>query len=248
MGTAQGREQRTKKKGAAQPCRLYVVRHGTTTMNVQNRYRGRRDIPLDAQGYQDAVDAARRLSTEGLTAVYTGPLRRTIATAQIIADEARVPDIRILHGLVNLDYGDWEGMTADLRDTEARYLHVSRGPRRASADRRDGDLPKRLVGIARVRESGRRARADARQRRGDVRRLADLIGEQTRHGGGGRRWDAVRSPGSWSIPKAPSRWSIPPPAAFPTPPHAPGSRARLPGSAAPLRRSFSQTCVDAGQV
>jgi broad specificity phosphatase PhoE len=82
-------------------------------MNVQNRYRGRRDIPLDAQGYQDAVDAARRLSTEGLTAVYTGPLRRTIATAQIIADEARVPDIRILHGLVNLDYGDWEGMTAD---------------------------------------------------------------------------------------------------------------------------------------
>jgi len=82
-------------------------------MNVQNRYRGRRDIPLDAQGYQDAVDAARRLSTEGLTAVYTGPLRRTIATAQIIADEARVPDIRILHGLVNLDYGDWEGMTAE---------------------------------------------------------------------------------------------------------------------------------------
>jgi broad specificity phosphatase PhoE len=113
VGTAQGRTQRAKKKGTAEPCRLYVIRHGTTTMNVQNRYRGRRDIPLDAQGYQDAVDAARRLSTEGLTAVYTGPLRRTIATAQIIADEARVPDIRILHGLVNLDYGDWEGMTAD---------------------------------------------------------------------------------------------------------------------------------------
>src|SRR6476661_11273999 len=91
-------------------CTLYVVRHGTTTMNVENRYRGRCDVPLDAQGYQDAVDAARRLSDAGLTAVYTGPLRRTIATAQIIADEARVPDIRILHGLVNLDYGDWEGM------------------------------------------------------------------------------------------------------------------------------------------
>ena len=93
-------------------CTLYLVRHGTTTMNVENRYRGRRDIPLDAQGYQDAVDAARRLSGEGLEAVYTGPLRRTIATAQIIADEARVPDIRILHGLINVDYGVWEGMTA----------------------------------------------------------------------------------------------------------------------------------------
>lgn len=94
-------------------CRLYLVRHGTTVMNVQNRYRGRRDIPLDAQGYQDAVDAARRLSAVGLAAVYTGPLRRTIATAQIIADAAGVPDLRILHGLNNLDYGVWEGMTAD---------------------------------------------------------------------------------------------------------------------------------------
>ena len=70
-------------------------------------------IPLDAQGYQDAVDAARRLSAVGLAAVYTGPLRRTIATAQIIADAAGVPDLRILHGLNNLDYGMWEGMTAD---------------------------------------------------------------------------------------------------------------------------------------
>ena len=43
-------------------CTLYVVRHGTTTMNVENRYRGRCDVPLDAQGYQDAVDAARQLS------------------------------------------------------------------------------------------------------------------------------------------------------------------------------------------
>jgi len=111
---------------AADVCCIHVVRHGTTTMNVQNRYRGRRDIPLDAQGYQDAVDAARRLSTVGLTAVYTGPLRRTISTAQIIADEARVPDIRILHGLVNLDYGDWEGMTAEeaeIFDPEGFHLY-----------------------------------------------------------------------------------------------------------------------------
>jgi broad specificity phosphatase PhoE len=94
-------------------CRIYLVRHGTTTMNVENRYRGRCDIPLDAQGYQDAVDAARILSKVGLAAVYTGPLRRTIATAQIIADEARVPDLRVLHGLNNVDYGVWEGMTSE---------------------------------------------------------------------------------------------------------------------------------------
>jgi broad specificity phosphatase PhoE len=97
----------------ADVCELYLIRHGTTTLNVQNRYRGRRDVPLDAQGWADAVDAARQLSPVGLSAVYAGPLRRTINTAQVIADECRIPDVRILHGLVNLDYGEWEGMTAE---------------------------------------------------------------------------------------------------------------------------------------
>ncbi len=114
--------------GEAEACRLYLVRHGTTTLNVQNRYRGRRDIPLDTQGYQDAVDAARRLSSVGLAAVYTGPLRRAMATGQIIADASGVPDLRILHGLNNLDYGAWEGMTADeaaAYDPEAHALYRS---------------------------------------------------------------------------------------------------------------------------
>src|SRR3954466_6516697 len=92
---------------------LHLIRHGTTTMNVENRYRGRRDVPLDAQGWADAVEAARALSPMGVAAVYAGPLRRTINTAQVIADECRVPDVRILHGLVNLDYGEWEGMTSE---------------------------------------------------------------------------------------------------------------------------------------
>ena len=115
-------------------CLLYLVRHGTTTMNVENRYRGRRDIPLDAQGYQDAVDAARRLSGHGLAAVYTSPLRRAVATAQIIADEASVPDLRILHGLNNVDYGAWEGMTTEeaaMFDPEAFALYRT-SPNRAA--------------------------------------------------------------------------------------------------------------------
>jgi broad specificity phosphatase PhoE len=136
-------------EAALAPCRLYIVRHGTTTMNVENRYRGRRDIPLDAQGYQDAVDAARLLSGVGLTAVYTGPLRRTIATAQIIADEARLPDLRILHGLNNVDYGVWEGMTsqeAAMYDPEAFTLYrTSPGRAACPMGERLGDARDRMV-------------------------------------------------------------------------------------------------------
>jgi broad specificity phosphatase PhoE len=116
---------------------------------VENRYRGRRDIPLDAQGYQDAVDAARRLSRTGLAAVYTGPLRRTIATAQIIADEARVPDLRIMHGLNNVDYGAWEGMTAAeaaMFDPEAFELYRT-APSRAGCPlgERLSDAEQRMI-------------------------------------------------------------------------------------------------------
>src|SRR6266566_8905478 len=130
-------------------CRLYLIRHGTTTMNVENRYRGRRDVPLDAQGYQDAVDAARHLSGVGLSAVYTGPLRRTIATAQIIADEARVPDLRILHGLTNVDYGAWEGMTAEeaARFDPAAFALYRESPGDAACPlgERLGDAQQRMV-------------------------------------------------------------------------------------------------------
>jgi broad specificity phosphatase PhoE len=128
----------TLKRPAGSPgattCQLFLVRHGTTTMNKENRYRGRCDVPLDAQGYQDAVDAARLLSDVGLSAVYANPLRRVMATAQIIADEAGVPDLRILHGLNNVDYGAWEGLTAAeaaARDPEAFALYRT-SPSRAA--------------------------------------------------------------------------------------------------------------------
>ena len=133
---------------------IYLVRHGTTTLNVQNRYRGRRDVPLDAQGWADAVEAARALSGTGLTAVYAGPLRRTINTAQVIADECRIPDVRILHGLINLDYGVWEGMTsgeAAMYDPAMFQLYKS-SPQDAACPNgeRLNDAQKRMIEAIRV--------------------------------------------------------------------------------------------------
>jgi broad specificity phosphatase PhoE len=149
----------------ADTCRLYLVRHGTTTLNVENRYRGRRDIPLDAQGYQDAVNAARCLSGAGLAAVYTGPLRRTIATAQIIADEAGVPDLRILHGLTNVDYGAWEGMTAEeaaMFDPKAFALYqMSPGRAACPLGERLGDAQHRMMAALQLMATRHRGEAIA---------------------------------------------------------------------------------------
>jgi broad specificity phosphatase PhoE len=81
-------------------------------MNVENRYRGRREVPLDNQGWADARSAAERLAGAEPAAVYTGPLRRTLDTAYVIAKRAGAVPVYPLPGLVNLDYGAWEGLTA----------------------------------------------------------------------------------------------------------------------------------------
>jgi broad specificity phosphatase PhoE len=93
--------------------RIHLVRHGTTLLNRQNRYRGRRDVPLDQGGWLDAWSAASALEHEGVTAIYTSPLRRARDTARIVGDVTGIVEVTDLPGLVNVDYGDWEGLTSD---------------------------------------------------------------------------------------------------------------------------------------
>jgi broad specificity phosphatase PhoE len=92
------------------PCRVYLIRHGRTSFNTEGRYRGRRDIPLDEQGFRDARSAAECLSGAGLGAVYAAPLERVRDTAVAVGRMARLPVID-LPDLINLDYGEWEGLT-----------------------------------------------------------------------------------------------------------------------------------------
>ncbi|MBL8932750.1 MAG: histidine phosphatase family protein [Kineosporiaceae bacterium] len=97
----------------SEPCRIYLVRHGTTMLNRASRYRGRIDVPLDEGGWRDAWTAADQLSGVGLEAVYASPLRRARDTARIIADASGLTTVTDHPGLLNLAYGDWDGKTPD---------------------------------------------------------------------------------------------------------------------------------------
>ena len=98
-------------QGEARPCRLHLVRHGQTLMNVENRFRGRRDVPLSTIGRAEAWDAAHRLQDSGLSAVYTSPLGRAREVAEAIATTSKLSSVREHDGLINLEYGRWEGLT-----------------------------------------------------------------------------------------------------------------------------------------
>src|SRR5579884_4373995 len=64
--------------------RLWLVRHGLTEWNAQQRFCGHRDIPLSQQGRGQAHWLAERLQEEMISAIYTSDLVRARETAEII--------------------------------------------------------------------------------------------------------------------------------------------------------------------
>lgn len=92
--------------------RLWLVRHGLTEWNTQQRYCGHCDIPLSVQGRVQALWLAERLQEEMICAIYTSDLVRARETAEIIARQ-RTPavQIRVSAAWREIDFGDWEGLT-----------------------------------------------------------------------------------------------------------------------------------------
>jgi ribonuclease H / adenosylcobalamin/alpha-ribazole phosphatase len=109
------------------PTRFLLLRHGQTELSLHRRYSGRSDPPLTALGEQQAALAAKRLSSvPGVSAVVSSPLSRAVQTAEPVAAQLGF-DVTVHNGLVESDFGDWEGLTfaeAAGRDPElhARWL------------------------------------------------------------------------------------------------------------------------------
>jgi ribonuclease H / adenosylcobalamin/alpha-ribazole phosphatase len=102
---------------ASPPTTLLLVRHGNTPLSGL-RYSGRGDPALTAEGEAQARAVAARLAKAGeLAAVVSSPLRRAHATAAAIATAAGV-DVAVDDGLVEADFGRWDGLTfAEVRGT-----------------------------------------------------------------------------------------------------------------------------------
>jgi broad specificity phosphatase PhoE len=89
---------------------LYLVRHGETDWNEEDRWQGHHDLPLSASGRAQAAAAAARLADERLTQLHSSDLRRAAETAQVIA-EACALDVQSSAALREIDVGNWAGLT-----------------------------------------------------------------------------------------------------------------------------------------
>ena len=107
------------------PTRFLLLRHGQTPLTVERRYSGRGEISLSELGEQQAAAAAARLAkVPDIAAVVASPLTRTMQTGRAVADAVGV-ELTTHDGLIETDFGDWEGLTfreAAERDPE---LHRS---------------------------------------------------------------------------------------------------------------------------
>jgi broad specificity phosphatase PhoE len=98
---------------------LLLIRHGETDWNSQGRMQGRIDLPLNVRGIEQVERLAARLAEEErIDVLYTSPLLRARATAEVIAQSVGlnpIPDLR----LVERSVGKLEGLT--LQDFELSY-------------------------------------------------------------------------------------------------------------------------------
>ena len=92
--------------------RLIVIRHGRTEWNRAERFRGRADIGLDEVGIEQAKVTAERVAEWPVSAVYSSPLRRTLATAEILARHFNL-EVKSLPGIIDIDYGQWQGISPE---------------------------------------------------------------------------------------------------------------------------------------
>ncbi|CAA9474602.1 MAG: hypothetical protein AVDCRST_MAG67-439 [uncultured Solirubrobacteraceae bacterium] len=92
----------------AGPNEVLLVRHGETDDNAAARFQGQRDTQLNERGREQSRALARSLRDEGLQALYTSPLQRARATAQIVGDVLGL-QATVDERLMEADTGDWSG-------------------------------------------------------------------------------------------------------------------------------------------
>ncbi len=89
---------------------VVVWRHGQTAYNIQRRFQGQADVPLDDVGRRQAAEAARYLAAMRPSAIFSSDLSRASATAAALAALTGL-SVQLDKDLRERSGGSWEGLT-----------------------------------------------------------------------------------------------------------------------------------------
>lgn len=101
---------------------VYLIRHGETLWNVEQRILGVTDIKLTETGLLQAQALAEAFRSRSIQAVYSSDLRRAFQTAKILAESHKL-EVHTHVGLREMNQGEIEGLTfEELRDQQPEFL------------------------------------------------------------------------------------------------------------------------------
>ena len=98
--------------------RLFLTRHGETDYNMQGRYSGSTDIPLNETGFEQAKQLAEKLRGTKFDAVVVSPMLRARQTAESVC-AALGMDYVIFDEFKEINAGMFEGLTRE--EVQAKY-------------------------------------------------------------------------------------------------------------------------------
>jgi len=91
---------------------LYLVRHGITPANKENRFAGRTDEELLAEGKEQMLQVGKRLQDRNIQAMYCGPAKRTLQSAEILGSVLKILP-SVLNELDEILIPHWDGLTKE---------------------------------------------------------------------------------------------------------------------------------------
>ena len=130
--------------------RIIIWRHGRTEWNVDDRFQGQADIPLDDLGYAQAVRAAEVLALYRPNALYSSDLSRCYRTAEVLAQRTGL-EITTDKRLREIHVGSWEGLIGeDIRAADpelARRLWAGEEVRRSPTGESPSEVAERMLEV-----------------------------------------------------------------------------------------------------
>lgn len=103
------------------PRKIILIRHAETDFNYHGRWQGWVDIPLNKQGLKQAKKLAQRLKSEVVDALYTSDLKRSLQTAELVAEKLGIKPVKS-EKLRERHMGILEGLTYN--ESETRYKKI----------------------------------------------------------------------------------------------------------------------------
>ena len=100
---------------AGEPTTVILVRHGVTAHTLEKRFSGglaSANPGLDDEGREQARAVGAWLAplADSVGAVVSSPVRRTLETAEIVADMLE-QNVEVEHGFAEMEFGAWDGKT-----------------------------------------------------------------------------------------------------------------------------------------